>query len=227
VAGAAARAGPVNGAHLTAREAGLMSCHVCGQLAAQPAGGGHALRCPRCGAPMHMRKPASLSTTWALIAAAVLLYIPANLLPMMVTASLLGSQQDTIMSGVVFLWQSGSWPLAAVVFFASVMVPLLKILALIYLVVSVQRRSRYNLIQRTRLYRLVEFVGRWSMLDIYVITILVALVQFQGLATIQAGPAAVAFGAVVVLTMFAAMSFDPRLIWDPLTDPASPRPPHD
>jgi len=227
VAGAAARAGPVNGAHLTAREAGLMSCHVCGQLAAQPAGGGHALRCPRCGAPMHMRKPASLSTTWALIAAAVLLYIPANLLPMMVTASLLGSQQDTIMSGVVFLWQSGSWPLAAVVFFASVMVPLLKILALIYLVVSVQRRSRHNLIQRTRLYRLVEFVGRWSMLDIYVITILVALVQFQGLATIQAGPAAVAFGAVVVLTMFAAMSFDPRLIWDPLTDPASPRPPHD
>ena len=217
----------MNGAHLTAREAGLMSCHVCGQLAAQPAGGGHALRCPRCGAPMHMRKPASLSTTWALIAAAVLLYIPANLLPMMVTASLLGSQQDTIMSGVVFLWQSGSWPLAAVVFFASVMVPLLKILALIYLVVSVQRRSRHNLIQRTRLYRLVEFVGRWSMLDIYVITILVALVQFQGLATIQAGPAAVAFGAVVVLTMFAAMSFDPRLIWDPLTDPASPRPPHD
>ena len=176
---------------------------------------------------MHMRKPASLSTTWALIAAAVLLYIPANLLPMMVTASLLGSQQDTIMSGVVFLWQSGSWPLAAVVFFASVMVPLLKILALIYLVVSVQRRSRHNLIQRTRLYRLVEFVGRWSMLDIYVITILVALVHFQGLATIQAGPAAVAFGAVVVLTMFAAMSFDPRLIWDPLTDPASPRPPHD
>lgn len=217
----------MSGAHLTAREAGLMSCHVCGQLAAQPEGRAHGLRCPRCGAPMHMRKPASLSTTWALIAAAVLLYIPANLLPMMVTASLLGSQQDTIMSGVVFLWQSGSWPLAAVVFFASVMVPLLKILALIYLVISVQRRSRHNLIQRTRLYRLVEFVGRWSMLDIYVITILVALVQFQGLATIQAGPAAVAFGAVVVLTMFAAMSFDPRLIWDPLTDPASPRLPHD
>jgi hypothetical protein len=122
---------------------------------------------------------ASLSTTWALIAAAILC-IPANLMPMMVTASLLGSQEDTIMSGVVFLWQSGSWPLATVVFFASVMVPLLKIIALIYLAASAQRRSRHNLIQRTRLYRLVEFVGRWSMLDIYVITILVALVQFQG-----------------------------------------------
>jgi paraquat-inducible protein A len=204
--------------HLTARQAGLMSCHICSQLARPPDGDTHHLRCPRCGAPMHMRKPASISTTWALVIASILLYIPANLLPMMVTASLLGSQEDTIMSGVVFLWQSGSWPLAAVVFFASVMVPLLKIIALIYLTASVQRRSRLNLLQRTRLYRMVEFVGRWSMLDIYVITILVALVHFQGLATIQAGPAAVAFGAVVVLTMFAAMSFDPRLIWDPLTD---------
>lgn len=203
---------------LTARQAGLMSCHICSQLAHLPASDGHHLRCPRCGAPMHMRKHASISTTWALVIAAVLLYIPANLLPMMVTASLMGSQEDTIMSGVVFLWQSGSWPLAAVVFFASVMVPLLKIIALIYLTASVQRRSRQNLLQRARLYRMVEFVGRWSMLDIYVITILVALVHFQGLAIIQAGPAAVAFGAVVVLTMFAAMSFDPRLIWDPLTD---------
>lgn len=208
--------------HLTARQAGLMSCHICGQLAHLPDGDSHHLRCPRCNAPMHMRTPASISTTWALILAAVLLYVPANLLPMMVTTSLLGSQEDTIMSGVVFLWQSGSWPLAAVVFFASVMVPLLKIIALIYLTASVQRRSRQNLLQRTRLYRMVEFVGRWSMLDIYVITILVALVHFQGLAIIQAGPAAVAFGAVVVLTMFAAMSFDPRLIWDPLTDTDAP-----
>lgn len=204
---------------LTAREAGLMSCHVCGQLARPPAGHG-LVRCPRCRAPLHMRKPASLAATWALVIAAAILYVPANLLPMMRTASLLGSQDDTILSGVIFLWQSGSWPLAAVVFFASVMVPLLKIIALFYLAASVQRRSRKNMLQRTRLYRMVEFVGRWSMLDIYVITLLVALVQFHGLATIQAGPAAVAFGAVVVLTMFAAMCFDPRLIWDPLADPA-------
>lgn len=218
---------------VTAREAGLLSCHVCGQLARSPRAPQQRLRCPRCDAPMHLRRPASITTTWALLVASMLLYIPANLLPMMTTASLMGSQEDTIMSGVVFLWASGSWPLALVVFFASVMVPLLKILALIYLTASVQSRSRRRLMQRARLYRLVEFVGRWSMLDIYVITILVALVQFQGLATIQAGPAAVAFGAVVVLTMFAAMSFDPRLIWDPLSDPAESadpvheRPAHD
>jgi len=218
---------------VTAREAGLLSCHVCGQLARSPRAPQQRLRCPRCDAPMHLRRPASITTTWALLVASMLLYIPANLLPMMTTASLMGSQEDTIMSGVVFLWESGSWPLALVVFFASVMVPLLKILALIYLTASVQSRSRRRLMQRARLYRLVEFVGRWSMLDIYVITILVALVQFQGLATIQAGPAAVAFGAVVVLTMFAAMSFDPRLIWDPLSDPAESadpvheRPAHD
>lgn len=215
-------------AHYTARQAGLMSCHVCAQLAqASEAEGGRMLRCPRCGAPMHMRKRASLSSTWALVLASILLYIPANLLPMMTTASFLGSQEDTIMSGVIFLWQSDSWPLAVVVFFASVVVPLLKILALIYLLVSVQRRSRRNLMQRTRLYRLVEFIGRWSMLDIYVITILVALVQFRGVATVQAGPAAVAFGAVVVLTMFAALSFDPRLIWDALSDSDPPPPAHD
>lgn len=202
----------------TARQAGLIGCHVCGQLARDTAGAGQRLRCPRCAAPLHLRKPDSVSTTWALVLAAAVLYVPANLLPIMTTASLFGSQQDTIMSGVIFLWRSGSWPLAAVVFFASVMVPLLKIIALIYLNASVQRRSRRSPLQRTRLYRMVEFVGRWSMLDIYVITMLVALVNFQGIATIQAGPAAIAFGAVVVLTMFAAMSFDPRLIWDPVAD---------
>ncbi len=204
--------------HRTARQAGLIGCHVCGQLARDTAGAGQRLRCPRCAAPLHLRKPDSVSTTWALVLAAAVLYIPANLLPIMTTASLFGSQQDTIMSGVIFLWRSGSWPLAAVVFFASVMVPLLKIIALIYLNASVQRRSQRSPLQRTRLYRMVEFVGRWSMLDIYVITMLVALVNFQGIATIQAGPAAIAFGAVVVLTMFAAMSFDPRLIWDPVAD---------
>ena len=210
-----------------ARQAGLLNCHICGQLSQAPAGGGF-LRCPRCRAPLHMRKPASLATTWALVIAAAILYIPANLLPMRGAASLRGSQDGTLVGGAVVLGRSGSWPLAAVVFFASVLVPLLKIFALVYLAASAQRRSRQRLIQRTRLYRMVEFVGRWSMLDIYVITILVALVKFQGLATIQAGPAAVAFGAVVVLTMFAAMSFDPRLIWDPAADSApSPDPDSD
>lgn len=205
-------------AAVTALSAGLLNCHVCGQLSRQPAGGGH-IRCPRCNAPLHARRPGSIATSWALTIAAILLYLPANLLPIMVTSSFFGSQQDTIMSGILFLWLSGSWPLAAVVFFASVMVPLLKILALLHLLISVQRRSTYRLLQRARLYRLIEFVGRWSMLDIYVVVILAALVRFQGLATVEAGPAALAFAGVVILTMLAALSFDPRLIWDPVSAP--------
>ena len=144
----------------------------------------------------------------------MILYIPAVLLPVMVTSTLFGAQSDTILSGVVYLWTTGSWSLAAIVFIASVVVPMLKILSLTYLAWSTQLRSALIPRERTRIYRIVEFVGRWSMLDIYVITILVALVQFGSVASIEAGPGAIAFGAVVVLTMFAALSFDPRLIWD-------------
>jgi paraquat-inducible protein A len=197
----------------TAMGCGLATCHSCGLLAKSTAHR-HDAVCPRCGAHLQARKPDSITRTWALLIAAMVLYIPANVLPVMNTSSLFGSQKDTILSGVVYLWTSGSWPLAVVVFIASIAVPMLKIIALMFLVISAQIRSTWLPQQRARIYRLVEFVGRWSMLDIYVITILVALVQFQGLATIQAGPAAIAFGAVVVLTMFAAMSFDPRLIWD-------------
>jgi paraquat-inducible protein A len=197
----------------TALRCGLLTCHSCGLLVKSTAHA-HGAACPRCGAHLHARKPESITRTWAFLIAAIVLYIPANALPVMNTSSLFGSEKDTILSGVVYLWTSGSWPLAVVVFIASIAVPMLKILALMYLVISTQRRSVTLVQQRTRIYRLVELVGRWSMLDIYVITILVALVQFNALATIQAGPAAVAFGSVVVLTMFAAMSFDPRLIWD-------------
>jgi paraquat-inducible protein A len=194
---------------------GLLGCHVCGLVSkALPAGG--EAHCPRCFAPLHFRKPDSVARTWALLIAAYIMYVPANLLPIMETGSLFGSQDDTIMSGIIFLWHSGSWDLALVVFIASIMVPLLKLLTLTLLLVTVQRRSTWLPVQRTRLYRLIELVGRWSMLDIYVVTILAALVQIGSLATIKAGPAALAFGAVVVLTMFAAMQFDPRLIWDPL-----------
>jgi paraquat-inducible protein A len=197
----------------TAARAGLFACHDCGLLS-KPAAHAHEGRCPRCGARLHFRKPDSIARTWAFLVAAMVLYIPANVLPVMDTSSLFGAQADTIMSGVAYLWTSGSWPLAAVVFIASIAVPMLKILALLFLVATAQRRSRWMPVQRTRIYRLVELVGRWSMLDIYVITLLVALVQFSALATIKAGPAAIAFGAVVVLTMLAARSFDPRLIWD-------------
>ncbi len=196
----------------TAMDAGLLTCHTCEQLVKPSAHGGAA--CPRCGAHLHARKPNSINRTWALLIAAMVLYIPANALPVMNTSSLFGSEKDTILSGVVYLWTSGSWPLAIVVFIASVAVPMLKIIALVFLVLSTQMNWAWSPKQRGRIYRVVEMVGRWSMLDIYVITILVALVQFKGLATIQAGPAAIAFGSVVVLTMFAALSFDPRLIWD-------------
>jgi len=199
--------------NISAARCGLTLCHDCGLLTrlAPPA---HEALCPRCGAHLHFRKPASIARTWALLIAAMVLYIPANVLPVMYTSSLFGAQRDTIMSGVVYLWTSGSWSLAIIVFIASVAVPMLKIIALAYLLLSVQFHSTRQPEQRARIYRIVEFVGRWSMLDIYVITVLVALVQFDALATIKAGPAALAFGAVVVLTMFAAMAFDPRLIWD-------------
>lgn len=197
----------------TAARAGILVCHSCGMLS-KPAPRAHEGSCPRCGAHLHFRKPASVARTWAFLISAMILYIPANMLPVMDTSSLFGAQQDTILSGVVYLWTSGAKLLAAVVFIASIAVPMLKIIALLFLVISVQFHSPWLLERKTRIYRLVELVGRWSMLDIYVITLLVALVQFSALATIKAGPAAVAFGAVVVLTMFAAMSFDPRLIWD-------------
>jgi paraquat-inducible protein A len=200
---------------VTAAQAGLMSCHACGLLH-RPAGSAHDLLCTRCGAALHTRKPDSLKRTWALLIAAFILIIPANLLPVMISGSLFGSETDTIMSGVVFLWIDGSWPLAIILFIASIAVPFSKLFALTYLLVSVQRRSTLAPAQRTRLYRVLEFVGRWSMIDIYVAALLTALVQFGGLMSIRAGPGAIAFGAVVVLTMFAAESFDPRLIWDPV-----------
>lgn len=194
----------------TAARWGLATCHGCGLLSRA----GHGARCPRCGSPLHGRKPNSIARTWALVIAAAILYLPANLLPIMETSSLFGAQEDTILSGVVYLWRTGSWHLALVVFIASILVPMAKLFALVILLLSVQLHARWQPVQRTRLYRLVELVGRWSMLDVYVVTLLVALVQLEALATVRPGAGALAFGAVVVLTMFAAMSFDPRLIWD-------------
>lgn len=192
----------------------LALCEACGQIGA-PA---FNPRCRRCGAPLHLRKPASIQRTAALLIAGYALYLPANLLPIMESRSLFGMQQDTIMSGVVYLWSSGSWILALIVFVASVAVPLLKLVSLTILVVSVQRRWRTHALPRARLYRFLELIGRWSMLDVYVVTLLVALVQVQSLASIAPGSGVLAFAAVVVLSMLATLSFDPRLIWDPLTD---------
>jgi len=161
-----------------------------------------------------MRKRNSVQITWSLLITAIIAYLPANLYPVMTVTSLGKSQSDTIMSGVIYLLLHGDWPLALIVFVASVLVPLLKIVSLVYLLLSVQRRSPLRKSQRTRLYRVVELVGRWSMVDIFVVSLLASLVQVGALATIEPGVGAIAFTTVVILTMFAAMSFDPRLIWD-------------
>jgi paraquat-inducible protein A len=172
-------------------------------------------RCPRCGAHLYERKPHSLALTAALLLCAAVLYVPANLLPVMYTNTLFDEEQDTIMSGVLVLLHSGSWPIALLVFIASIVVPLLKIIALSVVVFSAWSRSAHRQGPRSELYRMVEFIGRWSMLDVYAISILVALVQIRSLASIIVGWGALAFAAVVVLTLFAARTFDERLLWDP------------
>jgi paraquat-inducible protein A len=196
------------------RHAGLAVCGGC--LLVCRIGSRSSMSCPRCAAVVRVRAPRSLEKTSAYLAAAAILYIPANTLPVMHSSSLLVNQDDTILSGVVYLLRSGSWPLGVLVFFASIMVPLLKILALGLLVWMSACGSRAHMLARARLYRVVEFIGRWSMLDIFAVTLLVALVRMGKLASVLPGPGALAFAAVVVLTLLAAHSFDPRLIWDPV-----------
>jgi len=172
------------------------------------------MSCPRCAGLVHVRAPRSLEKTSAYLVAAAILYIPANVLPVMHSSSLLVSQDDTILSGVVYLFRSGSWPLGLLVFVASIVVPLLKILALGVLLYSAWRPSPHRRLQRSELYRMVEFIGRWSMLDIYAISLLATLVQVQSFASVIVGWGAWAFAAVVVLTLLAARTFDERLLWD-------------
>ena len=172
--------------------------------------------CRRCASALHHRIPNSIGWTWVMLAAATLLYIPANILPVMYTQGIVGTGGDTIMSGVLLFWNTGSPGLAIVIFVASVVVPVSKLVALAWLNLSAQLRSRKAPLARTRAYRVVEFIGRWSMLDIFVVTLTVALVRFEALAMITAGPGAIAFGCVVILTMVASYQFDPRLIWDPI-----------
>lgn len=198
---------------LTAAQLGLVSCETC-ELLSRPASAAEPGDCPRCGAELAWRRHNSIQRTWALVIAAAICFIPANTLPVLNTTTLGSAESDTIIGGVVFLYLSGSWPLALIVLIASVMVPLGKLVALSYLLITVQRGSLGSPHERTRLYRLVEFIGRWSMLDVFVDTFTVALVQLQPLMSVAPGPGVLFFAAVVVLTMIAAESFDPRLIWD-------------
>jgi paraquat-inducible protein A len=186
-------------------------CEDCGLLA--PLLGRHA-RCPRCGARLHRRQPDSLARTWALVIAAMILYVPANVYPVMTVISFGRGAPDTILSGVKELFGAGMWPLALLVFFASITVPVLKLLGLMVLLVATQRRSAWRLRDRTVLYRIVETIGRWSMIDIFMLSILVGLVRIGSIATIEPGVGATSFASVVILTMFAATAFDPRLMWD-------------
>lgn len=193
----------------TAAELGLAGCHVCGSLSpvARP-------RCARCGESLHQRKPDSLNRSWAYLLAALALFLPANLLPVMTMISLGNALPSTILSGVLLLLHEGMWPLALLIFVASIVVPVLKILIMAGLLLSVHWGFPRRAAERTRLYRITEFIGRWSMVDIFVVTILAGLVQLGEVVRIEGGAGATLFGAVVVLTMLAAEAFDPRLIWD-------------
>ena len=204
-------------AALTGDSQGLLTCHTCGLLARAPDDGG-AADCPRCGSALHARKPQSLQRSLALLIAAAILYVPANLLPIMHTSTVTYEEDDTILSGVVALWEDGSWPLAMLVFGVSILIPTLKLISLGLLLLSTQRGWHWRVHERAVLYRLIEFIGRWSMLDIFVVALLVALVQLRGFAAIHAGFGATAFASVVVLTMYAAQAFDPRLMWDRSAD---------
>jgi len=192
-----------------ARELGLVGCHTCALVCAvgQP-------QCPRCGSRLHPRKSDSLARSWALLIAALILYIPSNVLPVMYTSMLGRGETSTILHGVVEFWKSGSWDIALLIFIASVAVPSTKFLVLATLLLSARWQSSWARLQRARLYRFIELIGYWSMLDVVVVALVCALVQFHLLGTAEPRAGIVFFGLVVVLTMFAAMSFDPRLIWD-------------
>lgn len=194
-----------------ASDLNLCLCHSCG-LACDMTHEPH--ECERCGAPLHRRKTNSLTRTWAYLFTSLVFYIPANLLPVMNTKMLGSGADSTIMSGVLEFWEAGAWDIALIIFIASIAVPGIKFVAITLLLVTVQRNSLWAQKERSKLYRFVEVIGYWSMLDVIVVALVASLVKFQALADIEPRPGILFFGLVVVFTMLSAMSFDPRLIWD-------------
>lgn len=194
----------------SAAEKGLARCHGCSHV--RPVAEGN---CRICGEHLHLRKHDSLSRCLALTFASIVLYIPANVLPIMQVRGVGGTTADTILSGVVTFWELQAYPVAIIIFTASVAIPLLKLCA-IFLLCRAAMRPSPDPVRMMKIYRATELVGRWSMVDVFVVAILVALVQIGTLMSIQPGPAALSFGGVVILTMLAAHAFDPRLIWDRL-----------
>jgi paraquat-inducible protein A len=195
----------------------VLGCESCGLVSANvlagDASGELVQHCPRCAHVLREAKPLSVQRTWACVIAAAVLYVPANVLPVMVTVSAPDREEHTLLGGIHELWVDGSWGLAAIVFIASIAVPVLKIGVLGLLAWTVRRAPAWRRLERARLYRLIEAVGHWSMLDIYVVVLLAATIRFGALASVRPGPGLLAFAAVVVLTMLATFSFDPRLIW--------------
>ena len=200
----------------TARSRGLVLCHECQLLVRKPAQGKGV--CPRCDSRLHSRIPASYSRTWALIITAWILMFPANLYPIMTVVYLGDGDPDTILSGVIKLAEEGMLPIAVLVFIASIVVPVLKLVGIMLLLFTVQFKWRLSKKQCTVLYRIIEVIGAWSMLDLFMISILVTLVDAGTVAQVSAGPGATAFASVVVLTMLAAITFDPRMLWDLLEE---------
>jgi paraquat-inducible protein A len=196
----------------TALALGLAGCRECGLVSPAPQGPDE--RCPRCDAPLRTRNPDAIARTLALLAAAAVCYVPANLLPVLLTSTTDGVEADTILDGILALQRSGSWFLALIVLVASVMIPLGKIAVLGYLCAVARYGVPANLRECTRLFRMVEFIGRWSMLDVFVDAFVVALVQLPPFMSVRPGPGVPFFAATAVLTMFAALAFDPRLLWD-------------
>ena len=199
-------------APVKAHDLGLCLCHGCGQ-ACDTRSGAHT--CNRCGAVIHRRKANAISRGWAFLLAALIFYIPANLLPVMHTEMLGSGTESTIGGGVLEFWEAGAWDIALIIFIASVGVPAIKFFSLGLLLFTAQRGSSWTCRQRSQLYRFVELIGYWSMLDVLVVALVAALVKFQTLGDIEPRPGILFFGMVVVFTMLAAMSFDPRLIWEP------------
>ncbi|TNC69150.1 paraquat-inducible protein A [Rubellimicrobium roseum] len=201
--------------HLTAREAGLVACRRCTRV--WPLG---TARCARCGGQLVSRDPRALSRVWAWWAAGVLAYIPANLWPMLSTRTLFSTEEATIIGGAVELWQYGNPGIALIILVASVGIPIAKFLAIAFLALSSRRGSRTSPARRMQLYEIVEYIGRWSMIDVFVVAILASLVQLNVVARIDPGPASLAFALSVIFTMLSAQAFDPRTIWDGIEDRA-------
>lgn len=197
----------------SAARAGYARCEVCGKVSHMSA-----QRCPRCRSVLHLREPQSIQTTLALLITATILYVPANLLPMMTTTKLGQSVTSSIMGGVMIFLDEGSYLIAGIIFFASIVIPTIKIIVLFWLCYCATRARRFSYTQLTQIYRVTEFIGKWSMVDVFVVAILVALVHITGIVYVTAGWAAMTFAMVVIITMLAAQKFDMRLIWDRLRE---------